>query len=93
MAGVDPADVDGGLAARRARQTRSRRRSRPGFVLPGARSGAGLAILVVGTLHHTSRVAIGLATATLVVGRHPPGLSARGLRTLTDDAPPPIGDR
>ncbi len=54
-----------------------------GFVLPALAAAAGLTILVVGTLHHTSGVAIGLATATLVVVGARLALSARGMRTLT----------
>jgi diguanylate cyclase (GGDEF)-like protein len=54
-----------------------------GFVLPALAAASGLAILVVGTLHHTSDVAIGLATATLVVVGIRLAWSARGMRTLT----------
>ena len=54
-----------------------------GFVLPALAAASGLAILVVGTLHHTSGVATGLATATLVVVGVRLALSARGMRTLT----------
>ncbi|MEA2638571.1 MAG: diguanylate cyclase, partial [Chloroflexota bacterium] len=56
----------------------------PGFVLPGVGALAGLAILFVGAFHgHVSPVALGLATATLVVVGLRLGLSVRGLRTLT----------
>ncbi|MFZ1992676.1 MAG: EAL domain-containing protein [Solirubrobacteraceae bacterium] len=43
----------------------------PGFVLPGLAATAGLAILLLGTVDHVNHVAIGLASATLVlvVGR------------------------
>ncbi len=43
----------------------------PGFVLPGLAATAGLAILLLGTVDHVNHVAVGLATATLVlvVGR------------------------
>jgi diguanylate cyclase len=54
-----------------------------GFLLPALAAAAGLAILVVGTVHHTDGVAIGLATATLVVVGVRLALSARGMRTLT----------
>jgi diguanylate cyclase len=56
----------------------------PGFVLPGIGALAGLAILFVGAIQHrVSLVALGLATATLVVVGLRLGLSVRGLRTLT----------
>jgi diguanylate cyclase (GGDEF)-like protein len=56
----------------------------PGFVLPGVGALAGLAILFVGAFHgHVSPIALGLATATLVVVGLRLGLSVRGLRTLT----------
>jgi diguanylate cyclase len=55
----------------------------PGFVLPGIGALAGLAILFVGAIHGVSPVAVGLATATLVVVGLRLGLSVRGLRTLT----------
>src|SRR6202030_1724776 len=56
----------------------------PGFVLPGVGALAGLAILFVGAIQHrVSLVALGLATATLVVVGLRLGLSVRGLRTLT----------
>ncbi len=54
-----------------------------GFLLPGLAAASGLVILFVGTLEHTSRVAIGLATATLVLVGIRLALSVRGLRTLT----------
>ena len=54
-----------------------------GFVLPALAAVSGLVILVVGTLHHTSGVAIALAAATLVVVGVRLALSARGMRTLT----------
>jgi hypothetical protein len=56
----------------------------PGFVLPGIGALAGLGILFVGAFQHQiSLVALGLATATLVVVGLRLGLSVRGLRTLT----------
>ena len=54
-----------------------------GFVLPTLAATSGLAILVVGALHHISGVAIGLAAATLVVVGVRLALSARGMRSLT----------
>jgi len=55
----------------------------PGFLLPGLAAVSALAILVVGPLNETSRVAIGLATATLMVVGIRLVLSARSLRALT----------
>jgi diguanylate cyclase len=56
----------------------------PGFVLPGIGALAGLAILFFGAFQHrVSLVALGLATATLVVVGLRLGLSVRGLRILT----------
>jgi diguanylate cyclase (GGDEF)-like protein len=54
-----------------------------GFLLPGLAAASGLVILFVGTLEHASRVALGLATATLIVAGIRLALSVRGLRTLT----------
>ncbi len=56
----------------------------PGFVLPGVGATAGLVILLVGAVHHqVVPVALGLATATLVVVGIRLALSVRGLRALT----------
>jgi diguanylate cyclase (GGDEF)-like protein len=55
-----------------------------GFVLPGLGACAGLAILLVDTLHQVTPVAIGLATATLVAVGIRLGLSVRQLRSLTE---------
>ena len=58
----------------------------PGFVLPGFGALAGLVILFVGTLaRHVNSVALGLATATLLVVGLRLGLSVRGLRALTEE--------
>ena len=58
----------------------------PGFVLPGLGALAGLVILFVGSLaNHMNFVALGLATATLVVVGLRLGLSVRGLRALTEE--------
>jgi diguanylate cyclase (GGDEF)-like protein len=54
-----------------------------GLVLPGLAALSGLAILALGTLHHTGRVAVGLATATLIVVGVRLVLSARTMRALT----------
>jgi diguanylate cyclase len=56
----------------------------PGFLLPGLGAGAGLSILVVDTLHQVSPVAVGLATATLIIVGIRLTLSVRGLRVLTE---------
>jgi diguanylate cyclase (GGDEF)-like protein len=58
----------------------------PGFVLPGLGALAGLVILLVGALeHHVVQIAVGLATATLVVVGVRLALSVRGLRSLTEE--------
>jgi diguanylate cyclase (GGDEF)-like protein len=68
----------------RPRQTNLDTLQKPtGLVLPGTAALAGLVILAVGTVHHTSRVALALATATLVVAGVRLALSARSLRVLT----------
>ncbi len=56
-----------------------------GFVLPSAAAVAGLAILVSGTVHPITRVALGLATATVVVVGIRLALSARDLRLVTEE--------
>jgi diguanylate cyclase (GGDEF)-like protein len=56
----------------------------PGFVLPGLAACAALVILVTGTVHHTGRVAIALAVATLLVAGVRSALSLVSLRALTD---------
>jgi diguanylate cyclase (GGDEF)-like protein len=55
----------------------------PGMILPGLGAVSGLAILLFGSLHHVSVVALGLATATLVVVGARFWLSVAHLRTLT----------
>jgi len=58
----------------------------PSFLLPGVGALAGFTILFVGTLEHdVIPVALGLATATLVVVGIRLGLSVRGLRALTEE--------
>jgi diguanylate cyclase (GGDEF)-like protein len=54
-----------------------------GFALPGAATAAGLLILVVGSVHSLPRVAVGLATLTLLVVGVRLTMSVRGLRILT----------
>jgi diguanylate cyclase (GGDEF)-like protein len=54
-----------------------------GSALPALAGAAGLAILLLGTIGHVNRVAIGLATATLLAVVVRTALSVRGLRALT----------
>ena len=56
-----------------------------GFMLPSVAAVAGLSILVAGTVHTVTRVALGLATATLVVVGARLSLSARDLRLVTEE--------
>jgi diguanylate cyclase (GGDEF)-like protein len=56
-----------------------------GFMLPSGAAVAGLAVLVAGTVHPVTRVALGLATATLVVVGIRLSLSARDLRLVTEE--------
>ncbi len=56
-----------------------------GFMLPSVAAVAALSILVAGTVHTVTRVALGLATATLVVVGARLSLSARDLRLVTEE--------
>jgi diguanylate cyclase (GGDEF)-like protein len=56
-----------------------------GFMLPAVAAVAGLAILVIGSVHAFPRVALGLATATVVVVGARLSLSARDLRLVTEE--------
>jgi len=57
---------------------------KPGtFVIPGLSTAAALVILFVGNLHETSRVALALATATLLLVGVRLVLSVRGMRALS----------
>jgi diguanylate cyclase len=57
---------------------------KPGtFVIPGLSTASALVILFVGNLHETSRVALALATATLLLVGVRLVLSVRGMRTLS----------
>jgi diguanylate cyclase (GGDEF)-like protein len=56
-----------------------------GFLLPSVAAVAGLSILVAGTVHTVTRVALGLATATLLVVGARLSLSARDLRLVTEE--------
>jgi diguanylate cyclase len=59
--------------------------SAPGFLLPGLGAASGLAILVYGSMHSVDPVAVGLATATLLVVCLRLGLSVTSLRRLTEE--------
>jgi methyl-accepting chemotaxis protein len=56
-----------------------------GFVIPGVAAGLALLILFIGSLNHTSQVALGLATATLVAAGVRFGLALLRLRALTEE--------
>jgi diguanylate cyclase (GGDEF)-like protein len=56
-----------------------------GFGFPALAAAAGLAILLLGTMGHVNRVAVGLATATLLAVVLRTGMSVRGLRALTKE--------
>ena len=56
----------------------------PGFLLPGLGAFSGLAILFLGSVDRVDRIAIGLATATLVTVGIRLALSVRRLRGLTE---------
>jgi methyl-accepting chemotaxis protein len=56
-----------------------------GFTVPTVASGLALLILFVGSLEHTSQVAIGLATATLVAAGARFGLALRRMSELTQE--------
>ena len=56
-----------------------------GFLLPGLAAVAAFVILFTAALHQISRVALGLAAATLVMVGLRLLLSVRGLRTITQD--------
>jgi methyl-accepting chemotaxis protein len=56
-----------------------------GFGVPTAASALALLILFVGSLNHTSQVAIGLATATLVAAGVRFGLALRRMTALTEE--------
>jgi len=57
----------------------------PGFLLPGLGASAGLALLFIDKLRPVDGIALGLATATLVVVGIRLALSVRGLRSLTEE--------
>jgi diguanylate cyclase (GGDEF)-like protein len=56
-----------------------------GFLLPNLAAASALAILVIGSLHHVSQVAVGLAAATLVIVGLRLVLSVRGMRSLSQE--------
>jgi diguanylate cyclase len=55
-----------------------------GFLFPGLGAASGVAILLVGSLDHVATVAVGLATATLLVVGLRMTVSLRRLRALTE---------
>ena len=55
------------------------------FLFPGIAATGGLAILIMGTLHSISRVALWLAVATLLTVGVRLAISARSLRVLTEE--------
>ena len=57
----------------------------PGFLLPGLTAASALGILFVSSWHHVGRVAIGLATATLMTVGIRLALSVRGIRVLSQE--------
>jgi diguanylate cyclase len=59
--------------------------SAPGFLLPGLGAASGLGILVYGSMHRVDPVAVGLATATLLVVCLRLGFSVTNLRRLTEE--------
>ena len=56
-----------------------------GFAVPAVASGLALIILFVGSLNHTSQIAIGLAAATLVAAGVRFGLALRRMTALTEE--------
>jgi methyl-accepting chemotaxis protein len=56
-----------------------------GFTVPAVASAVALLILFVGSLDHTSQVAVGLATATLVAAGARFGLALRRMSELTEE--------
>jgi diguanylate cyclase (GGDEF)-like protein len=59
---------------------------KPGtFLIPGLSAACALTVLLVGNLHATSRVAVGLATATLVLVGIRLVLSVRAMRALSQE--------
>ncbi|MFZ1996232.1 MAG: methyl-accepting chemotaxis protein [Solirubrobacteraceae bacterium] len=71
------------LAPAPARPAQENRSS--GFAVPAVASAFALLILFVGSLNHTTQVAIGLATATLVAAGVRFGLALRRMTALTDE--------
>jgi diguanylate cyclase (GGDEF)-like protein len=55
------------------------------FVIPGLSAACALAVLFVGNLHATSRLALGLATATLLLVGVRLVMSVRGMRSLSQE--------
>jgi len=55
------------------------------FIIPGLSAASALAVLFVGNLRGTSRLSLGLATATLLLAGIRLALSVRGLRSLSQE--------
>ncbi|HEV2373775.1 MAG TPA: bifunctional diguanylate cyclase/phosphodiesterase [Streptosporangiaceae bacterium] len=55
------------------------------FVIPGVSAASALAVLFVGNLHETSRLALGLATAALLLAGIRLAVSVRGIRSLSQE--------
>src|ERR1035437_7580344 len=55
------------------------------FVIPGLSAACALVVLFVGNLHETSRLALGLATATLLLVGVRLVMSVRGMRSLSQE--------
>jgi diguanylate cyclase (GGDEF)-like protein len=58
---------------------------RSGFLIPGLSAACALAVLVLGSLHHVSRVAIGLAAGALLLGGLRLVVSIRGINSLSQE--------
>jgi diguanylate cyclase len=56
-----------------------------GFLLPGMATAVGLGVLLTASLHKTSRVAIGISAATLLLAGIRMVISSRALRNLTEE--------
>jgi diguanylate cyclase (GGDEF)-like protein len=55
------------------------------FIIPGVSTGCALAVLFVGNLRETSRLALGLATAALLLAGIRLAASVRGIRSLSQE--------
>jgi hypothetical protein len=57
----------------------------PSFIIPGIAAGCSLAVLFVGNLHGTNRLALGLATAALLLAGIRLAVSVAGIRSLSQE--------